>query len=74
MGKQTFYQQFLERLNAIEKRAQAVGITITHVCRDAGIGRSTPDRWRHKAPKSIQILDDMEKAVEAAEQKAAAGQ
>lgn len=74
MNDSSFYSAFLARLNNIEDRAQRVGITLTHICRDAGIARATPDRWRKNPPKSIKLMDDMERAVIAAEQKAEAEQ
>lgn len=72
MSKKTFYDNFIEKLDEIESRAKNIGSTITEVCRDANIARATPDRWRSKAPKSIDLMVKLEKAVEAAEQKAAA--
>lgn len=65
-----FSSLFLERLDDIERRAQKIGLTITHVCRDSGVARATPDRWRANVPKSVKLMDDLEKAIIAAEQKA----
>jgi hypothetical protein len=67
MEPKTFYDDFLARLDSLESRARAAGITLTHMCRDAGIARATPDRWRKSAPKSIRAIDELEKAVVAAE-------
>lgn len=72
MSGNNFYNEFIKKLDDIEARAKNIGSTITEVCRDANIARATPDRWRSKAPKSIDLMVKLEKAVEAAEQKAAA--
>lgn len=63
MGKPTFGQVFSERIDKIEGDAKASGINMTVVCREAGISRATPDRWRRKLPKTIEIIDKMEKVV-----------
>jgi hypothetical protein len=63
----TFTEVFHERIDEINRRAIAAGITITQVCRESGAARATPDRWRKKAPKTIELIDEMEKVVVAAE-------
>jgi hypothetical protein len=70
----TFYDTFLDKLDALESRAKAVGITMTHICRDCGISRATPDRWRNAVPRTIEIIDQMEEVVRKAEEAAAAPQ
>ncbi|MGE4340238.1 MAG: hypothetical protein AB7E55_30440 [Pigmentiphaga sp.] len=67
-----FNEVFLERLDNIEKRAHACEppLTLTHICRNAGIARATPDRWRKKPPKSIELLERMETVVADAEKAA----
>ena len=69
-NKKKFSELFIERLDELERRAKAIGITITHLCRDSGVARATPDRWRAKAPNTVERMDALEKAIEAAEQKA----
>lgn len=69
----SFQQEFRARLDSIEARAKAVGLTITHVCRMSGIARATPDRWRQEAPLSVRLVDKMEAVVAEAEQARAAG-
>lgn len=65
MGKSTtFGKVFRERLEKIAQDAQAAGINLTVVCKGAGISRATPDRWRRKLPKTIEIIDKMESVVE----------
>lgn len=63
MSENTFQQVFEERLNSIERRAKAIGSTITEVCRVSGIARATPDRWRAEPPKSIKLMDALDAAV-----------
>lgn len=72
MENTTFYNQFIAELDEIERRAKNVGSSITDICREAGIARATPDRWRKKAPKSVDLIDKMRTAVKAAEEKASA--
>lgn len=45
------------------KCAQA-GTNLTEVCRRAGIARSTVDRWEDELPKSFQILNKLNEAVD----------
>ncbi len=66
-----FYQQFISRLNAIEARAKAAGITMTYICADCGISRATPERWRKAVPRTIEILDQMDECVQKVEREAA---
>lgn len=63
----SFEQVFIQRLDSIIQRGEQVGMTLTHICRETGIARATPDRWRKEAPKTIALLDKMEAAVAAAE-------
>jgi len=63
----TFENEFNERLNAIISRGEAVGVTVTELCRRTGIARATPDRWRKDAPLSIKLIDKLEAEVLAAE-------
>lgn len=67
----TFEATFADRLDEIERRGRAVGLTMTHICREAGTARATPDRWRNQAPLSVKLMDKMEAVVAAAEKKAA---
>jgi hypothetical protein len=58
-----FGDVFRARINKIDRDAQAAGINMTVVCKEAGISRATPDRWRRDLPKTIKIIDTMEKVV-----------
>lgn len=68
-GDKTFEQVFHEWLDDIEKRGQKVGLTITHICRDSGVSRATPDRWRVATPLSVTLIDKMQEVVAKAEAK-----
>lgn len=69
-----FSAQFLRDLDDIEERAKNVGLTITHVCREAGVSRATPDRWRENVPNTISLMDKMLSVVKRAEVARAAEQ
>jgi len=58
-----FSKVFNDRLDDIERRALTVGSNLTEICRDIGISRSTPDRWRRETPRTIEILEEMEQRV-----------
>lgn len=45
------------------------GTTITDVCRKINISRSTPEVWKKKNPKSLQIVGLILAEVEKAKQK-----
>jgi transposase-like protein len=61
--RETFGEVFLERLETIIDDANRAGINLTKVCARAGISRATPDRWRRKLPKTIEIIDTMEEVI-----------
>ncbi len=63
----TFEAEFRRRLNSIISRGAAVGMTVTKLCKAAGVARATPDRWRKKAPKTIELIDQFEAQVVEAE-------
>lgn len=64
-----FNQVFYEYLEKLEQRAHAVGLTLTDLCRESGVSRATPDRWRKSLPKTIQNVCDLEAVVKKAERK-----
>ena len=64
---ETFERQFQSRLDKIQERGKAAGLTLTDICRLAGIARATPDRWRKQTPLSVTLVDKMESVVESAE-------
>lgn len=63
----SFQKMFQDRLDNIEERGRARGLTLTHICRYAGVARATPDRWRKNTPLSVELIDKMEAVVAEAE-------
>lgn len=59
-----FSQVFLTRIDNIERRALQLGTSLTAICKGVGISRATPDRWRRQIPRTIEIVDAMEKWTE----------
>jgi transposase-like protein len=72
MNRKPFHKQFIASLDEVERRAKAAGSSITALCREAGVARATPDRWRNKAPETIDVMDRLLTALNQAEEKAAA--
>lgn len=63
--KETFGQVFAARLRRIEEDAKLVGISMAEVCREAGVGRSTPGRWaRGEVPKTVRVVESLEAVIE----------
>lgn len=63
-AQEDFTDVFRDRLEKIEKDAVAVGLDFTKICRETGVSRSTPDRWKRKVPKTISLVTKMERLVE----------
>lgn len=59
----TFDQVFKTRLRTIEDDAKAKGLNWTTLCKEAGVSRATPDRWRKHVPASIELVAKLETAV-----------
>ncbi|WP_288821303.1 hypothetical protein [uncultured Leclercia sp.] len=59
----TFEAEFYRRVDMIKQRAKAAGTNITQLCRNAGVSRTTPERWEKRVPKSIGIIDLMFQAL-----------
>lgn len=68
----SFEAEFRSRLDNIIKRGNAVGLSVSKLCKLTGIARATPDRWRKKAPLSVTLVDKFEAEVAAAEREVAA--
>jgi len=58
-----FEQVFHQTIDKLEEDAKAVGLTFTSICRDTGVSRATPDRWRKKVPNTVKILSEMQSVV-----------
>jgi hypothetical protein len=63
-AEKPFEKVFAERLRKIEADAKDLGINMTVVCHEAGIGRATPDRWKRDIPKTVKTIDQMEAVIE----------
>jgi lambda repressor-like predicted transcriptional regulator len=55
----TFEEEFYRRVELIKARAKKAGTNITHLCRESGVSRTTPERWEKRVPKSIALIDQM---------------
>lgn len=65
---------FRETVTRLEADAKAVGLNFTKLCKTAKVSRSTPGRWRGKrVPKTISLISEMQRIVEAERQKLARG-
>ena len=60
-----FSEAFVERLDQLDANIALLGTSLSSICRDAGIARGTPDRWRRELPKTVLLMDDLERAVNA---------
>jgi len=61
----TFTDEFRKRIEKIETDAKSVGLNFTSICKEAGISRATPDRWKKSTPKTIEIITKIEAIVAA---------
>lgn len=64
MKKENFDAVFQASLDRIIREAKAAGLSVSALCRRAGISRTTPDRWRQESPETIRLLARMEKIVQ----------
>lgn len=58
-----FTDEFNERIKQIEADAKACGLNWTSICEEAGLSRATPDRWKRRPPKTIEIISKMQEVV-----------
>lgn len=65
MSTQHFADIFKGRLSKIEADAKEVGLNFTSICKEAGISRATPDRWKRSTPKTVKLIDKMEAIIAA---------
>lgn len=59
-----FVNVFHQTIDTLEAEAKSAGLTLTSICRDLGVSRATPDRWRKKVPKTIELMTAMQKLVD----------
>lgn len=64
MPQPPFGKVFDERLRAIEADATACGLNWTDICREAGVSRATPDRWKKHRPNTVLLIEKVEKVIE----------
>lgn len=55
------YSDIYKSLNTLCEEA---GTTLTEVCRQAKVDRSTVERWKVKSPKTLVIIGEMIKVIE----------
>lgn len=61
--ERTFTDEFNARIAQIEADAKSCGLNWTSICEEAGLSRATPDRWKRRAPKTIEIISKMQEVV-----------
>lgn len=66
-----FVDAFKDALAGIEAGAKEAGSSITEICRETGISRTTPDRWKENPPITIELVARMQDAVNRKLKKAA---
>lgn len=44
------------------------GTTITQICREVNVSRSTPEVWKNKNPQTLEIVGKMLEAIEKAKE------
>lgn len=59
-----FVDAFKDALAGIEAGAKEAGSSITEICRETGISRTTPDRWKANPPITIELVAKMQDAVD----------
>lgn len=59
----TFAEDFQAKIAEIEQEANACGLNWTSLCKEAGLSRATPDRWRKKIPKTIEVVTKMQEII-----------
>lgn len=68
----SYESEFKDRLDGLLKRAKDSGVSLSKLCDDVGLARSTPDRWRKEVPKTIRSISELELALERRQQAQAA--
>lgn len=54
---------FTQAITDLEQDVKAAGSNMTELCREAGISRTTPDRWRVKPPATIALVSKLQGIV-----------
>lgn len=50
-------------VQTLKAQCAAIGTNLTEVCREAGVPRQTPERWKVKEPMTIKILRKIEATI-----------
>lgn len=58
-----FIDAFNDALAEIESGAKDAGSSITEICREQGISRTTPDRWKADTPNTVKLVARLQDAV-----------
>lgn len=66
-----FVDAFKDALAGIEAGAKEAGSSVTEICRETGISRTTPDRWKENPPITIELVAKIQDAVNRKLKKAA---
>lgn len=59
-----FEEVFKQALSELEADAKAAGTSLTAICRETKISRTTPDRWRARPPATVRLIAQLQQAVE----------
>lgn len=54
--------------NIIQKRANDLGVSITELCKEAGVSRGWFEKLKHRSPKSLEAYLKVEKQLVLMEQ------
>lgn len=64
MPRESSYSKaFRQTIDELELRALKAGTTLTALCRDVHVSRSTPDRWRRQIPTTIKIVGRLQERL-----------
>ena len=53
----------IDIVTSLKIQCLSAGTPLSEVCRRAGVHRTTIEYWKRKKPKSIQMLEDIQKAL-----------
>lgn len=48
----------------IKTKCENLGVSISHVCREAGVDRSILERWKNEEPKTLKTLNAINDTLE----------
>jgi hypothetical protein len=57
-------EQLANIYETLKRKCKRAGTDLTQVCRDAGIDRSIPERWKKENPKTLDIVVKLLQAIE----------